>query len=397
VLNSATILNARILIVDDQEANVRLLERMLAGAGYTSIASTFDPVQVCELHRKNSYDLILLDLQMPGMDGFQVMEGLKAIEMDGYLPVLVVAAQPEHKLRALKAGAKDFVSKPFDLPEVLMRVHNMLEVRLLHLETKKLYAQIVAEHKVSEGLLLNVLPPAIVERLKARPEVIADSFPEATILFAGLHDFSRLTERMTAPEVVTLLNQIYSGFDALVQRLGLEKIKTIGDAYMVAAGVPVARADHAEAIAEAALGMQQEIVRHDTPSGETFSLRIGINTGPVVAGVIGKTKFSYDVWGETVNTAWHMEIYGAPGSIQLNETTHALLHDRYLFEERGEFYVQDQGELKTYFLKGRKPSWSPEPMRRGDPAFIQPGAEDLVRQEPAALCKLQGEGRREIP
>ena len=354
MLSPSAILNAKVLIVDDQEANVRLLERMLADAGYTSIASTVDPLQVCELHCKNSYDLILLDLQMPGLDGFQVMEGLKAIEKDGYLPVLVITAQPEHKLRALKAGAKDFVSKPFDLAEVSVRVHNMLEVRLLHLETKRLYAQVIAEQKVSERLLLDVLPPVIVERLKARPEVIADSFPEATILFAGMHDFSRLTERMTAVAVVKLLNQIYSGFDALIQKLGLEKIKTIGDAYMVAAGVPVARPDHAEAIAEAALGLQQEIVLHDAPNGETFSLRIGINTGPVVAGVIGKTKFSYDVWGETVNTARDMEIYGAPGSIQLNETTQALLHDRYLFEERGEFYVKDKGELKTYFLKGRK-------------------------------------------
>jgi class 3 adenylate cyclase len=208
-----------------------------------------------------------------------------------------------------------------------------------------------------------VLPPAIVERLKSRPEVIADSFSEATILFAGLHDFSRLTERMSAAEMVKLLNRIYTGFDGLIQKLGLEKIKTVGDSYMVAAGVPVARPDHAEAIAEAALELQQEIVRHDAPNGETFSLRIGINTGPVVAGVIGKAKYSYDVWGETVNTAWQMEIYGAPGSIQLNETTHALLHDRYFFEERGDFYVKDQGELKTYFLKGRKPVASGQPLR----------------------------------
>ena len=393
MLNPSAILNAKILIVDDQEANVRLLERMLAGAGYTSINSTSDPVQVRELHCHNSYDLILLDLQMPGMDGFQVMEGLKAIEKDDYLPVLVITAQPEHKLRALKEGAKDFVSKPFDLAEVLMRVHNMLEVRLLHLETKRLYAQVLEEHKVSEGLLLNVLPPAIVERLKARPEVIADSFSEATILFAGLHDFSRLTERMTAAEVVKLLNEIYSGFDALVQKLGVEKIKTIGDAYMVAAGAPVARPDHAEAIAEAALGLQQEIVQHDAPNGETFSLRIGINTGPVVAGVIGKTKFSYDVWGETVSTAWHMEIYGAPGSIQLNETTYALLRDRYLFEERGEFYVKDKGDLKTYFLKGRKPISSPERLRGCPATFIQPGAQELEHLGPAAFSKLQGDSR----
>ena len=132
MVNASDILNAKILIVDDTQANVILLERMLHGAGYTCVASTMQPREVCELHRNNRYDLILLDLQMPGMDGFEVMEGLKEIEIDGYLSVLAVTAQPAHKLRALQGGAKDFLSKPFDLAEVLARVHNMLEVRLLH-------------------------------------------------------------------------------------------------------------------------------------------------------------------------------------------------------------------------------------------------------------------------
>jgi PAS domain S-box-containing protein len=154
MISSADILKASILIVDDQNANVLLLEQMLREAGYVSIVSTKDPHEVCELHRKNRYALILLDLEMPGLDGFQVMEGLKAIETDGYLPVLAITVQPLHKLRALKAGAKDFVSKPFDLAEVLVRVHNLLEVRLLHLEAKRLYDQIVAEQKVSERMLL---------------------------------------------------------------------------------------------------------------------------------------------------------------------------------------------------------------------------------------------------
>ena len=131
MITSADILKASILIVDDQEANVSLLEQMLREAGYVSVASTRDPHEVCDLHRKNRYSLILLDLLMPGLDGFQVMEGLKAIETGGYLPVLVLTAQPDLKLRALKAGAKDFVGKPFDLVEVLLRVHNLLEVRLL--------------------------------------------------------------------------------------------------------------------------------------------------------------------------------------------------------------------------------------------------------------------------
>src|SRR6266852_8966838 len=199
MVSSADILNARILIVDDKVANVRLLEGMLRVAGYICVESTTDPIEVCDLHRKNRYDLILLDLQMPAMDGFEVMEGLKEIEKDGYLPVLVVTAQPDHKLRALRAGAKDFVTKPFDLAEVVTRVHNMLEVRLYakaleqtvqeleasrelirgkNDELKKLFDQVVAERKVSERLALHVPPNSIAERLQARPDVTADSFAD---------------------------------------------------------------------------------------------------------------------------------------------------------------------------------------------------------------------------
>jgi len=148
MISSANILNAGILIVDDQEANVLLLDQLLRGAGYTRIASTRDPHAVCALHREHHYDLILLDLEMPGMDGFQVMEALEEIEADGYLPVLAITAEPAHKLRALQGGAKDFVSKPYDLAEVLMRVHNMLEVRLLH-------EAALVQGKMLESLALN--------------------------------------------------------------------------------------------------------------------------------------------------------------------------------------------------------------------------------------------------
>jgi serine phosphatase RsbU (regulator of sigma subunit) len=156
MISSSDILNARVLIVDDQQANVLLLERILRGAGYASVASTMDPREVCELHRQNRYDLILLDLQMPGMDGFQVMEGLKEIETEGYLPVLVITAEPGHKLRALQAGAKDFISKPLDLAEVRARAYNMLEVRLLHMETKtysKVLEQTVRELEASREVI----------------------------------------------------------------------------------------------------------------------------------------------------------------------------------------------------------------------------------------------------
>jgi serine phosphatase RsbU (regulator of sigma subunit) len=148
MISSADILNAKILVVDDKEANVRLIEGMLRIAGYTSVSSTTNPSEVCALHREHRYSLILLDLQMPGMDGFQVMEGLKEIEQGGYLPVLVITAQPDHKLRALEAGAKDFVSKPFDLSELRARVHNILEVRLLHIEMKETVRELEASREI---------------------------------------------------------------------------------------------------------------------------------------------------------------------------------------------------------------------------------------------------------
>jgi serine phosphatase RsbU (regulator of sigma subunit) len=148
MISSADILNAKILVVDDKEANVRLIEGMLRIAGYTDVSSTTNPGDVCALHREQRYSLILLDLQMPGMDGFQVMEGLKEIEQGGYLPVLVITAQPDHKLRALEAGAKDFVSKPFDLSELRARVHNILEVRLLHIEMKETVRDLEASREI---------------------------------------------------------------------------------------------------------------------------------------------------------------------------------------------------------------------------------------------------------
>ena len=361
MISSSDILHGKVLIVDDLEANVLLLERMLRGAGYVSIESTTDPNEVCELHRKNCYDLILLDLQMPGMDGFQVMESLKEIETGGYLPVLVITAQPDHKLRALKAGAKDFVSKPFDVAEVLIRVYNMLEVRLLHLETKKLYDQVVAEQKVSERLLLNVLPHAIAERLKGRPdvtadgftEIIADSFTEVTVLFADIVDFTKFSEGVSAEVLVGVLNDIFTRFDGIADNRGLEKIKTIGDAYMVAAGLPDPVEDHANRVADMALDMMESIERFNTQTGYELKVRIGIDTGAVVAGVIGKRKFLYDLWGDVVNTASRMESHGMAGRIQVTDATRQRLSEPFMLEERGAIDAKGKGEMHTWFLNSR--------------------------------------------
>ena len=361
MISSADILHGKILVVDDQQANILLLERALSNAGYDAITSTLNPGEVYALHSKNCYDLILLDLQMPGMDGFQVMEGLKEIEPNGYLPVLVITAQPGHKLRALQAGAKDFISKPFDLTEVLARVHNMLEVRLLHLETRKLYDQVVAEQKVSERLLLNVLPPSIAERLKGRPEVmidgftevIADSFKEVTVLFADIVGFTEFSEGVSAEVLVGVLNDIFTRFDDIADNRGLEKIKTVGDTYMAAAGLPIPVADHAIRAAYMALDMLDAIERFNQHSGRELKMRIGIDSGPVVAGIIGKHKFFYDLWGDVVNTASRMESHGVAGRIQVTDSVRQQLTGLFLLEDRGVIEVKGKGRMRTWFLNSK--------------------------------------------
>lgn len=357
MLEASAILQAKILIVDDQRTNVLLLETLLTGSGYKSVTSTLDPHAVYALHEKNCYDLILLDLQMPGMDGFEVMEALKPLEKDGYLPVLVITAQPDHKLRALRAGARDFISKPFDVAEVLMRVQNMLEVRLMaaeirrkNEELKKLFDQVVAERKVSERLALHVPPDSIAARLQARPDVTADSFADVTVLIADIVGFADLTPAATPEHLALLLEEIFAAFDGLVQARGLRKIKTLGNSYMAAAGLPVPASDHAVRAALLSLDMIEALDRFNERGEHALQVRIGIATGAVVAGVIGKRMYVYDVWGDAVNTASRMESHGVAGRVQVAESTKRLLGEQFLLEERGVLEVEGKGELKTWFL-----------------------------------------------
>jgi PAS domain S-box-containing protein len=210
------------------------------------------------------------------------------------------------------------------------------------------------QQEQSELLLLNILPAPIAQRLKLQESTIADSFAEVTVLFADIVGFTQLSADTSPTELVELLNKIFSAFDRLSELHGLEKIKTIGDAYMVVGGLPMPRSDHAQAIADMALDMQDAIALFNVKNAKNFQIRVGISTGPVVAGVIGIKKFIYDLWGDTVNTASRMESHGLAGRIQVTTSTYELLRNQYIFEERGLIHVKGKGEMTTYLLIGRK-------------------------------------------
>jgi adenylate cyclase len=237
-------------------------------------------------------------------------------------------------------------------------------------ERRNALAALRVEQARAESLLLNILPESIADKLKAEPQTIADQFTSASILFADVVDFTPLSDSLPPAEVVGVLDQLFSHFDELAERHGLEKIKTIGDCYMVAAGVPSPRPDHARALALMALDMLAAMRSVDDVGHLGLELRVGINSGPVVAGVIGRKRFLYDLWGDAVNTASRMESHGTPGRIQITRATKGLLEDEFVCEPRGTITVKGKGEMEAWYLIGRRADRiaaapaHPEPLRR---------------------------------
>ena len=342
----------RLLVADDDAANRELIQRRLAKLGY-QVTVCSDGHAAWHALETEEFDLVLLDLLMPGIGGQELLARIKADERRRHLPVIMMSAldRLEGIVRCIELGAEDYLAKPFNPVLLRARVGAALEKKHLRDVEQVYLKQIEAERSKSERLLLNVLPSAIADRLKQGEGVIVDSFAEVTVLFADLVGFTGLSVQLPPARVVRLLDEIFTRFDELAMRHGLEKIKTIGDAYMAVAGLPFPRADHAAAAAALALDMMAAMREFNRQHATELQMRIGISTGPVIAGIIGRNKFSYDLWGDTVNTASRMESHGLPGRIQVAPATYEQLRDRHPFEVRGPVEIRGKGWMTTYLLR----------------------------------------------
>ncbi|MFA6294107.1 MAG: adenylate/guanylate cyclase domain-containing protein [Victivallales bacterium] len=329
-------MNERILVVDDTPANIQALSGILRGAGYQLSVAT-DGMQALNVLSRIRPDLILLDVMMPGIDGFETCDRIKKTADCNGIPVIFLTAKTEVAdiVRGFEVGAVDYVAKPFNAHELLARVNTHITLDRLNRENQR--------------LLLNVLPPRIAESLKKQTGIIAERFEDASVLFADIVGFTPMAESLSPVELVELLNRIFSAFDELAKKHSLEKIKTIGDAYMIAGGLPEAHPDHLQAMARMALEMI-ETTRQFTHSSGGVTLRIGLHVGDVVAGVIGTHKFIYDIWGSTVNIASRLESHGAPGRIHVSETVFLRLNKEFTFEARGSIELKGRGMMNTFFL-----------------------------------------------
>ena len=333
-----------VLIVDDEEANRVLLRDPLEALGY-EVVEAENGQQAMQSVAEHQPDTILLDVMMPGMDGFTLCRHLKRTGLTAHIPVLMVTALSERKERLLgiEAGANDFLNKPVDVQDLSLRVANAVYA-------KALFDQLKSEREKSERLLLNILPRPIAERMKQGEVNIADHYSDVTVLVADLVGFTALSAHIAPEQVVCMLNEIFSAFDLLAEKHCLEKIKTMGDAYMVAAGIPVARPDHAKASAELALSMCADLQRFNSQYETSVQMRIGIHSGPVIAGVIGRKKFAYDLWGDTVNIACRLESLCPVGRIHVSESCYEHLKHSFGFEGSETVEVRGRGPMTVYTL-----------------------------------------------
>lgn len=340
----------RILVVDDTASNRDLLSRRLSRDGHAVMAASSGR-EALQLLDREVFDLVLADILMPDMNGLELLRHLKAERRFREIPVVMVSGLKDEDAvaRCIEAGAEDYLRKPIDPVLLRARITACLERRRWREREKRYLAQIEFEKDRADALLHAVLPKQVVQRLAEGEDVIADRIDMATIIFADIVNFTEFAARTPATALVQRLGSLFSRFDELADQYGIEKIKTIGDAYMAAAGLPDPRPDHAAAGVAFAKALLAETAR-STDGGAPLALRIGIHSGPVIAGLIGRKRFVYDIWGHTVNVASRMESCGIPGQIQMSQSTFDALGDGRLAARREIMDIRGIGKYTTYLL-----------------------------------------------
>ena len=360
--NQLSIEKMRVLVVDDSRTLRKVLVRELRQIGPMQIEEASDGVEALEILQARTFDLVLLDMEMPELDGLGVLTALKESGQLSGLPVIVISSAEEidKTVKCIEMGAEDYLPKTFNPILLRARILSSFEKKRFRDLEKDYLEQLQKEKELlqmeqmkSERLILNILPKPIAERLKNNEKNISSSYEDVTILFSDIVGVTQMSSLLTPSDLVALLNDLFTRFDKRAESLGLEKIKTIGDAYMAAGGVPVPRADHADIVADMALGMLEDLAEFNRDNQISLQMRIGLNSGPVVAGIIGFTKFSYDLWGSTVNVASRMESSSVIGKIQISPSTAKALIGRFDLQGREVIEVKGIGKVLTHFLLKR--------------------------------------------
>jgi class 3 adenylate cyclase len=376
-----------ILVVDDD----RFVHMFIENAIETEhqdyrIISAYNGQEACEIAYEQEIDLIIMDWEMPVMDGIQALEQLKSDPKTNDIPVIIITASGNLQT-AFDAGAIDFLRKPVDQVELLVRVKSTLsmfkliknivkQTEILELQSQELeqkHQTLKEEQKKSDDLLQNILPYEIAEQLKNKGTVDAKTYRRVSVLFTDFKGFTRISEKLSPQEIVKELSVFFAKFDEIIGGHFIEKIKTIGDAYMCVGGLPLRNKSNPIDTVLAGLEMQEfvdKLNEEKNKKGEDiWKLRLGIHTGKVIAGVIGRKKFAYDIWGDTVNTAARMESAGEVGKVNISGETYKHIQEYFDCEYRGKIEAKNKGEIDMYFVHGLKPE------------FAEPGSKIIPNKE----------------
>jgi class 3 adenylate cyclase/CheY-like chemotaxis protein len=357
--------DAALLIVDDNEGNRDLLARRLTRAGYSSITLAKDGRDALEMVRQRDFDLVLLDVMMPEIDGIGVLREMKQDARLRDVPVVMISAVDDvaSVAQCIELGAEDYLPKPFDQVVLQARIRGSIERKRMRDEEKRrtdeleqALLEISKARQASEDLLRNILPSVVAEELQEKKSVEPMYFEDVTIIFTDFVGFTRSTENLAAEELVNILHDYFTAMDRITERYGLEKLKTIGDSYMCAGGLPVRNPAHPVDAMLAVFDILELVDQmRQSGRGADWSIRIGVHTGPVIAGVVGVRKFAFDIWGESVNVASRMESSGVPNRINVSERTYSRIKDFFACEHRGKVRTKDGHELDMYTPVGVQP------------------------------------------